>query len=1467
MNNSDYQGKSLDEIIQENTANINAFLLLSNEEFKKKFQRKKFWFKFYWIYKKKIEKQIEKESKSDKIQILNISIKFLTNEEKNIYFNIWTSKSYISRKINEIEYDVINYLLEEHINILEETENLVTDDNDFNYYPNSSDKLFNKKIYMKKEFNDNKIIEISSYDNYLKNQSKLKGFKRSQSQKFVKNFVSNNTPYNGILLWHGVGVGKTCAAISIAENFRDIIQKQDQKILVLTPGDTLRNTWKDEIFNIEKELYDKNSYNKQCTGSKYLKELSFLYDNNKNERQKRIQINRTIDKYYEFYGYQKLAFEIQRVFDKIDKNYDKIHVDFTKNAEYKKLNYIKEKYSNRVIILDEAHITREGSGTEESKKVPPFLEMITRYAHNTKLIVLSATPMYNISKEIIWLINLLRWNDKISPIEDYLIFKSGGKKTSDGIDIKIWDEDTISHDYFNLSQNIDITDLSTKSKAIKLFIDKSRGYISYLRGEDPYRFPLKLFPDIENRGYTPNPDKSYNNVKIDSNEKIQDNQLILYKNEMSNWQFHFVSKFLQLKDKQSIDDDDDSKKGGFGIQLLQSSNIVFPDYSNLFSLSDSNGNIVNEPMGIIGDKSLEKIFDINDNIYSYKVINEYDLSNLEGDNVGVFHRNKIIKFSTKFKSIIDNIVGNYYNNPIIKPSQGIVFIYSQFIEHGIKSLALMLEENGFNRYIWCNKENKYTEKNMLNIKTKDPFCARNKVFFSQLQDKSTFKQARYIYLDGTASKADLFQLVKAVRGEKLFDKDGNKLNNINGEEILVILGSKVVEQGISFFNVRETHILDPWHHLNMMEQAAGRSIRNFSHKNLPRPYQNVTLYLHSSALPQNLAHLKTETYDEKVYRKAYIKKKKMAIISRIIKVNAIDCQLNKFGNVFLEKNLLNTTQLMFNSKNDYIDVPLFDEDYSQRCDYNLCDYNCEWVTDQKSITNADMNINSDTYSEEFARDNIDTAKEYIKAIFIKEFSYTLPEILDKIKVLGENICDDYIYIGLDEIINNKEIIYDMYNREGTLISRDGVYIFTSNELNDYNTPLFYRKKPLNTITKKINLNNTQKYIKLSQNNFQNDEETSDSSHIETLYDSNFDYSKLVIYAFGSIHDETKNILIQNVNNDNNAFIYIINNYYKEIMSKDFLIDIDISHLIIDFDKKKKDIKSKPKDTIIKTNGYYPNVFDITRMKVLYKIDRLAPQDKKKLFEITLTNIIKNNNLPTNELDEIIIKHYTQKYPSDQSYSIFTRNDIENLRNNPLIHTSSTNYPYYFRISYYDSTQKSKYYEKFFEYNEEQKIWQESATISDLFSKLTLVNKNITDKTKNIATIYGFLNLSETKVNEEEYFYITNKINYKPEITKEGIQSKKTVRTGARCGHGIGHKNTPEIIESINFIYNREKYQSSKPDKVSQKKGKTKSGKSLCEELELMLRYRDYLLDEQSSKIVSGKHLKYFYNAEESYFEN
>ena len=49
--------------------------------------------------------------------------------------------------------------------------------------------------------------------------------------------------------------------------------------------------------------------------------------------------------------------------------------------------------------------------------------MIARYADNTNFVLLlSATPMYNITKEIIWILNLLLLNDKRAPLNSETIF-------------------------------------------------------------------------------------------------------------------------------------------------------------------------------------------------------------------------------------------------------------------------------------------------------------------------------------------------------------------------------------------------------------------------------------------------------------------------------------------------------------------------------------------------------------------------------------------------------------------------------------------------------------------------------------------------------------------------------------------------------------------------------------------------------------------------------------------------------------------------------------------------------------------------------------------------------------------------------------------------------------------------------------------------------------------------------------
>ena len=54
-------------------------------------------------------------------------------------------------------------------------------------------------------------------------------------------------------------------------------------------------------------------------------------------------------------------------------------------------------------------------------------ELITNHeSKNTKIVLLTATPMYNISSEIVWLMNILLLNDKRAPLRESDIFQKDG---------------------------------------------------------------------------------------------------------------------------------------------------------------------------------------------------------------------------------------------------------------------------------------------------------------------------------------------------------------------------------------------------------------------------------------------------------------------------------------------------------------------------------------------------------------------------------------------------------------------------------------------------------------------------------------------------------------------------------------------------------------------------------------------------------------------------------------------------------------------------------------------------------------------------------------------------------------------------------------------------------------------------------------------------------------------------------
>jgi hypothetical protein len=45
-------------------------------------------------------------------------------------------------------------------------------------------------------------------------------FVKKTQQEFVAKYINDNTPYRGLLLWHGLGSGKTCSSINIANNVK-----------------------------------------------------------------------------------------------------------------------------------------------------------------------------------------------------------------------------------------------------------------------------------------------------------------------------------------------------------------------------------------------------------------------------------------------------------------------------------------------------------------------------------------------------------------------------------------------------------------------------------------------------------------------------------------------------------------------------------------------------------------------------------------------------------------------------------------------------------------------------------------------------------------------------------------------------------------------------------------------------------------------------------------------------------------------------------------------------------------------------------------------------------------------------------------------------------------------------------------------------------------------------------------------
>ena len=885
-------------------------------------------------------------------------------------------------------------------------------------YPTLNNPNFALDIAERKEFNDTKynIVIPESQRQMESEAAKLCSaeFELAPHQLFVRNFLSMMTPYNSLLLYHGLGTGKTCSAISVAEEMRDYMTQLGltKKILVVASVN-VQDNFRKQLFDVAKLEFDRNKRQfviRGCTGKKLLKEvganaeLTDLTERNIETVRSGIvqRITRVINASYEFMGYIELANLVRRLTTKAGM------------SKQDAIRAITREFNDRLLIVDEIHNVRSDEESKESTgtggtSVSEELYKLVRYAVNLRLLLLSGTPMYNDPREIVWLLNLMNMNDRRSTIAVNDVFDRHGN----------------------------LLDIDGRAVGAELLRMKSNGYVSVVKGENPYIFPYRMYP----REFAP--DHSFLQLDREERPALQLNDtpipdplqhLDLYLNTAGPYQEAVYSYIIERK-KLEMANKEATSFGSFLLkQPIEALNMVYPsvEFDRFMArrkpVSDATGVSAADVAllkqidikRLLGDAGLKQVMKYEESEDGARIFNyEYKPSTLT--NYGrIFSRAEIGKYSSKIASICAHI----------EKANGIVLIYSEYIGGGAVPIALALEEMGLTRY----------DKNVGSLFKDAPVPQR--IIHNQ--------QRRF------AAKYAMFTGDKQLSPDNRAELEALTTDNANGQRIKVVIISKAGSEGIDFKNVRQVHIMEPWYNMNRIEQIIGRAVRNCSHADLPFTDRNVQLFLYGTMLTSTPD---VEAADLYVYRLAEAKAVQIGRVSRILKENAVDCLLNvdqtKFSQEVIrrhngDRNV--TVRQVLADGTVLTNYAVGDRPFSFVCDYQeTCEYKCTVGGD-----GSRLKINEDTYSEPFIVMNADRIIQRIRQLFKERHFYKRGTLLKHLIGHSEQQVD----VALTRMLADEGQLVDQYGRAGRLINVGQYYLFQPLEITDPHISVHARSAPL-----------------------------------------------------------------------------------------------------------------------------------------------------------------------------------------------------------------------------------------------------------------------------------------------------------------------------------------------------------------------------------------------------------------------
>lgn len=778
-------------------------------------------------------------------------------------------------------------------------------------------------------------------------------------QAFVRDYMQDASPYRGLLLYHGLGAGKTCAAITASTRLFEDTNGQ-RNTVVLLPA-SLKQNFVDELKKcgpIWFRVHQPWTFKKAATAeevekitapykpipSKLLKQrggvwvpsstagMPFEELSETAQQEVRVQIDTMIDLHYTFFSYN-----------------GGISMKEARRLETQSQN----PFDNKTVIIDEVHnfVSRVIHG-----KILMRVYRLLMEAKNAKLILLSGTPIINQPQELSWIINLASGYVPVYKIK----YLKRSKMDHDAVMAFLNDHPFVD-DAVLMDNDNTITLAFTPDFFV--FTNKKKAELARVSGQQPlthderfksiaeeltekynvaisknssekaeyqYRLPIEpkefshMFIDFDTRKVTnPNmlarrmlgavsyfhlfPEDVYPTMLEPKLERVK----------MSPTQF---SKYAQMRSKEmEMEEKSKERKRRFSSMRNKASEDA-DGGKNPFKNTDGVYRTFSRALcNFAFPDAIPRVFPLTLRANARELAraeDEDEESDEEDEGARVaqdinreYARQKAdakAKLAQDPSYLTDQLkelspkMAKMLEN--IQSSPGSCLVYSQFREvEGLDIFAMVLEANG---YAELKVRATGTGSWELDLAQKD-YSKPKYIRFTS--DRKATKVLMDIFNWNVKDlPPNIVQVLPKLHSPVAVPDAGKRKENLYGSIAKVMMITQSGAEGISLKNVRQVHLMEPYWNDVRIKQVIGRAVRAHSHVGLPKVDRTVQVFTYHSIFREsqlkNNFMLRTvdakQTSDEFVADLAERKKQIVAGIADIMRAAAVDCRLNAEGSCF-----------------------------------------------------------------------------------------------------------------------------------------------------------------------------------------------------------------------------------------------------------------------------------------------------------------------------------------------------------------------------------------------------------------------------------------------------------------------------------------------------------------------------------------------------------------------------------------